>query len=881
VRIATLDGSAAEEVERDGDGLVVARTDAAGRRVTYEYDARGNRVRAVAPTGDTVAWEYAGDLPVGRTGADGSTAKCAWDERGAPKSYTNELGVRFDYEVDGRGRLVAVDGPEGRIESYHFDEHGDVDTVVDARGGEWRYRFDPMGRVIAATDPLGRETVWQRDAIGRVIGERLPDGTELRYEHDAYDRAIAITDADGVGPRAELAPSGGVLSATTSAGERWRVERDVLERPTRLTSPKQETHRYRYDRVGRVAEETTFDGRTSRYRYDRSGRLVRVEHGDDSWEEIEHDERGYVLRRRFADATHTWERDALGRPVAAIAEDAAGRVVVEWAWSDRGLLRSEAVDGRVVEHEYDALGRRIARRLPNGEVTRYRYDPAGAVIEIGHEGARIVIERDVLGRERRRRLGVAGLSVTTEYSMDDRPSRRVLVNAEGRTLRRREWAYGPHARLVRATDDRFGTTEYEHDLRGRLVGTRRAAAGELFEYDAAGSLSGRRPRRRPAGRPFTHAKGGLLLESDRATYEYDPRGRRRRRTVAHPGGQAAVTEYAWDSADRLREVRASDGTRVRFAYDVLGRRVCKVIEAASDAGGAPRRVDFVWDGLELAMELDSSGSERSFVHAPGPFVPVLVRDAGATRYCITDRLGALGDLVDETGEIAWSGELSPWGELTRSEGAAPPPPFRLLGQYADDETGLLYVFQRWFDPEVARWLSPDPLGIDGGLGLYAFDGSPTEQVDPLGLMTRPDFEKRMNDSAGRRESAHDATERAREKLLAGEKGELADREKTVSVSSDGRTAETRDGVHAEQQIVDATKTEGSPKGDLGGEAVGASHPHCANCVNAIVGAGGVTADRISARGPDGNKDLFSPDKFPRTNGQVWGGTGGEPLGGAS
>lgn len=62
-------------------------------------------------------------------------------------------------------------------------------------------------------------------------------------------------------------------------------------------------------------------------------------------------------------------------------------------------------------------------------------------------------------------------------------------------------------------------------------------------------------------------------------------------------------------------------------------------------------------------------------------------------------------------------------------------PFRLLGQYADEETGLCSTRFRYFDPEVARWCSPDPLGIEGGLDQFGFNGSPAVVIDPFGLTT--------------------------------------------------------------------------------------------------------------------------------------------------
>ena len=61
-------------------------------------------------------------------------------------------------------------------------------------------------------------------------------------------------------------------------------------------------------------------------------------------------------------------------------------------------------------------------------------------------------------------------------------------------------------------------------------------------------------------------------------------------------------------------------------------------------------------------------------------------------------------------------------------------PFRLVGQYADEETGLCATRFRQFDPEVGRWLSPDALGFEGGHDVFGFNGSPSVIIDPLGLI---------------------------------------------------------------------------------------------------------------------------------------------------
>ena len=103
-----------------------------------------------------------------------------------------------------------------------------------------------------------------------------------------------------------------------------------------------------------------------------------------------------------------------------------------------------------------------------------------------------------------------------------------------------------------------------------------------------------------------------------------------------------------------------------------------------------------------------------------------------------DHLGTPMELTAQRGEIAWSGTYQAWGlakekctdsairENIRN-------PLRFQGQYFDTETGLHYNRYRYYDPQVGRFISKDPIGFAGGLNVYAYAPNPVGWVDPFGL----------------------------------------------------------------------------------------------------------------------------------------------------
>ena len=107
-----------------------------------------------------------------------------------------------------------------------------------------------------------------------------------------------------------------------------------------------------------------------------------------------------------------------------------------------------------------------------------------------------------------------------------------------------------------------------------------------------------------------------------------------------------------------------------------------------------------------------------------------------------DHLGTPMELTDQRGEIAWSATYQAWGlaKEKRTDSAIRENirnPLRFQGQYFDTETGLHYNRYRYYDPQVGRFISKDPIGFAGGLNFYAYAPNPVGWVDPFGLARIP------------------------------------------------------------------------------------------------------------------------------------------------
>ncbi|WP_437876907.1 PAAR-like domain-containing protein [Sorangium sp. So ce513] len=787
-RAALPDGTVLWERAYDDDAHLIAEANGAGEGVQLWYDARGNRVREVDELGNETRWEHEGDLVVRRISPEGHVTQYLRDARGEVSAVVFPSGDGYSFARDARGRVTAVYGRRGQLLGYEYDAQHNLIAETDARGARTTYTHDGLGRPVSRVDALGRTTRVTYDRLGRPLRVERPDGTRVAATYDRAGNPVRLVDA--LGQTTQLAYQGtGVLSQVIEPdGGVWRFEYTAKERLHVITNPKGERYVFRYDDAGRVAQEDTFDGRKLRYGYRSSGRLGRIEHAaDGTWRNLFYDRAGNLTADETPDGVIQYARDRMGRLLGAVLEETSGQRVETWFERDAfGRLVCERQGDRTIRYAYDERGLRTERVMPDGARTRYAYDALDALVAVDHDGHGVAFARDALGREIQRTSGEAGVAVRSAYdAMDRLIEQRATAPAPGvpSVMVARQWHYDARGRVERIDDARWGATTYRYDRAGRLSSARRGAAREVFAYDPAGSIRGmlaeltersgarqgaEAPDQERAQATWLVERGGVLRKTEQAAYDVDARGRRtakvdlaRHRAHRPEGGppaEEAMTRYTWDCRDRLREVRTPDGARVVMTYDAFGRRVRKEVTTA--AAGRPRVVEFVWDGDVLAADIDGERGVRTFVHAPGTFVPLLQQQDGRVLTYVTDHLGTPKELLDPQGIVAWAVAHSAWGKVVEvrrdllselNHRTSVESPFRLLGQYADEETGLCYTRFRFFDPETGGWCSPDPLGFGGGSNLLGWDGDPANVTDPLGLskfMYRGDNYRGKNDPVG-------------------------------------------------------------------------------------------------------------------------------------
>ncbi|MXM62309.1 Rhs protein [Streptomyces sp. HUCO-GS316] len=723
----------------DEHGNLLTITDALGRTTTYAYDRLGRITAATRPDGQRLSVDFHElGMPERITHADGTQWEQTFDEAGNRTAVVDPAGgvVRFAY--DGQGGLVSSTDPAGNTTEFVCDAAGLPVRVVTPLGETTAYRRDAFGHPVEIIAPGGAVTRLEWTNEGRPLRHVDPLGSQWSWTWDGEGNCLSRTDAAGAVHRYEYGPFDALRAQTNPDGSRFEFERDTELRLAAVTSALGLRWQYTYDAAGRLVEECDFDDRTVRYGYDPAGQLTA--RGNALGQQITYvrDDLGRIREKDVAGARTVFEYDPSGRLLQAAGPDAE----LTFERDPLGRILTEVCDGRATSYAYDSLGRLTQRRTPSGAESHYDYDPLGRPVSLLAGDHRLDFTYDPTGRESMRRLE---RDVVLQHAWDAAGNlSHQTAHSQDRMLWQRTFSYRDDHHLTKIADSRRGETTFDLDALGRVTGVASPNGRESYAYDAVGNQLA-------AGWPAEHEamgdraySGTRLVRAGRARYQYDQAGRtvlRRKRSLS---GKAYTWTYEWDAEDRLIAVITPDGTRWRYLYDPLGRRVSK--QRLTAEGGVAEEVRFTWFNATLVEQTsriaDNEAETEVLTWDYRDQQPLaqrrrLTQPEVDTRFyaVVTDLVGTPTELVDDTGDIAWQADSTLWGVNRRSTDTSADIPLRFPGQYHDPETGWHYNYQRHYDPAIARYTTPDPLGLEADPNHYGYVDNPHSWIDPLGLLS--------------------------------------------------------------------------------------------------------------------------------------------------
>jgi len=377
---------------------------------------------------------------------------------------------------------------------------------------------------------------------------------------------------------------------------------------------------------------------------------------------------------------------------------------VVFTYDNRGRVSSVTdVWGKLISYSYDANGNKTQMSIGN-RTTTYQYDSLNRLTGMyENTGNTAVFAYDNAGRLQTRTLN--SLLVTTyAYNGLDLPTTiNYMVGAS--TLANFAYEYGTDLNVSKITD-RNGNHFYYYDDNSQLVSaTHSTFATESFSYDEIGNHIN---------------QDGTTPPPQNISYEYDLNGDLKARI--DPAGNPEPNK------------------NIVYKYDALGRLVARV--------NGTQWTRYTYDGDDAVLDEKSDGTLIYYGNGPGIDNKLwYMQGTSSPVFFLADHLGSTRALVSPTGSIIAETliDYDSFGKPSISL----PTRFQYAGREYDPDTQLYYYRARWYDPQARRFISEDPIGLQGGINLHAYVGNnPINFIDPKGLENTPPIGGGPNFPAG-------------------------------------------------------------------------------------------------------------------------------------
>ena len=650
------------------------------------------------------------------------------------ETATSAAGRITTTAVDGQGRPLEVTAAGLAPVDFFYDPRGHLQAITqDTRTTTNAY--DSAGNLASVTDALGQTETYDHDAVGRVTARHRADGTLVGFGYDALGNLTSVTPPGKPSHLFSYTPDNRLQTYTA---------------PDAGDGNGPATTSYAYDLDGHPTEVDRADGSAVTMGYDSSGRMrtVTLPTGTETL--------GYsATTGRLTSATGPYGVNL------AYAYD--GRLLTGTTWTG-------AVAGSVTR-TYDNFFRISTETIDGQAATTATlgYDADGLVTSVATPAGSMALTYDPAAP----RLTGTTLGGVTDARTYDQFGQIATYDAKFGTSTLYDVSYVRDAlgRIQEKTETIQGdttVTEYGYDQVGRLI--------SVAEDGAVVSDIRVRRQRQPNGirrRGAWHDHDGNLRRPGPAAHVRDPdvhvhEGRR----PPHEDGfldesVPDVTTYTYDALGNLIHVDLPDGRAIDYVVDSDQRRVGKKINGVlvkqwlyaddlrmvAELDGAGNVVSrFIWaDGLgsdesEVGQVLTREGlrppslanTTRDFeLNSDNPVPVYMIRNSVPYRI-LSNHLGSPRLVIDAvTGAIAERLASDEWGRTT-NDTATGFQPFGFAASIHDADVDLNRLGVRDYDPVVGRWVTKDPVGLQGGENVYSYArNDPVNGRDPRGTDANP------------------------------------------------------------------------------------------------------------------------------------------------
>jgi RHS repeat-associated protein len=248
---------------------------------------------------------------------------------------------------------------------------------------------------------------------------------------------------------------------------------------------------------------------------------------------------------------------------------------------------------------------------------------------------------------------------------------------------------------------------------------------ERYDFD----LNGNRKQAEIQGQKQNYKTGqyNRLLSDENYSYEYDREGNR----ISKIAKDGTITKYFWDNRNRLIKVQTPTET-IEYIYDYLNRLVKRTQDKNETL--------FVHNGWQIILQFDNKELKPTHRYLWGTKQDELICDNN--NWILGDHLNTVRDIVKSDGNVVSHFEYNAFGKLI-PEAKNDMPSFAYTGKLFDQTSDLQWNINRWYDSNIGKWISEDPIGFLGSNGnLFRYAGcNPISKLDLLGLISNGDISK--------------------------------------------------------------------------------------------------------------------------------------------